>query len=1013
MSGVDVRALLAAAERTGETAAALNAARAAARSGAVTDLDLLSRALQVAFRFDPSLPLLTEALEHTQRAADLLAERGDPDLPLMLSKVASLQTRLAAETGDADLARRAVETGRHALTLLPDEHPGRPAMLSNFGYALLGTAQRTGQIALVREAVSLIRQALKLGGTADPHRGTYLSNLGLGLGQLADVEGDAEAAAGAVAADREALALASSGHADRARLLSNMQGSLGRLASLTGDTRQLREAARMGEESIAATRSEDPRRPGRMLNLANVYQQIHRYTGDLHALTRGVDCSQEAVDTIPVGHGDRPEMLNNLAGVLQLRHDVTGAKADLQAAVGASREAVEAGAAAGHPELPDYRATLGLGLLALHQATGESRLLLHAVEELRAAARNARSRLRRARYHNGLVDALHVLHRRTGLVEPLAEAVAAARAAVAEAPEGHPVRATAWAQLSMCLRSSYRLSGDNSELVESVAAGKEAVARSTDDRIRAYRLSNLAAALIPIGEAPEPEIIREAAALARKAADLLPEGHLSLASVLVNLSNVLLSGPDDPQAMAEAAASAARAVRITTAPPRVRIRAARNWGRAARRSGDSVTSLAAYVLAVDLLVLLAPSELDREDREFGLGEISGLAGEAAAAALDNNCNEQAVQLLERSRGVLFSQRIGVSADIVSQPPPETVLTYAADGPVAILNAAPHRCDVLVLTGEPDRPVRLIELRELTEQRIMEQANILLALCGPAAATRMSFSEYRKLRQDVQAVLAWLWDEVAGRVVEGFDGRRMWWCPVGAMAFLPWHAAGHHDGSDRNVLDRVFSSYTPTLRVLAHARRSVPEHRPAVVITASAPTGETPLNRVADEARVVRSGLADTAVLLLDATRAQVLDALPRHGIAHFACHGVSDWRVPSDSRLMLMDGPLTVTELSGLDLSYARLAYLSACSTTQTNLRLVDEAVHIAAGLMMAGFLQVVGTMWMVDDDDALTISKSFYATLRGDPARASEALCAAVRTLRDRDPHEVMRWAAFVHIGA
>lgn len=1011
MSDADVRALLAAAERTGETAAAVRAARAKARSGTVTDLDLLSRALQLAFRFGGSLPLLAEALEHTQRAADLLAERGDPDLPLMLSKVASVQTKLAAETGDADLAGRALETGRRALTLLPIEHPDRPAMLSNVGFALLGTARRTGQTALVREAVSLIRQALQLGGAADPRRGAYLSNLALGLGQLADADGDAVAAAEAVAAAREALALAPAGHADRARLLSNVQGSLGRLAFLTGDTRPLQEAALMGAQSIAATRQEDPRRPGRLLTLANTYQQIHRDTGDLDALTRAVDCAQQAVDTIPAGHGDRPEMLNNLAGLLRLRHDVTGAQADLREAVRSSREAVEA-AGAGHPELPDYRTNLGLGLFALQQVTGESRLLLDAVEELREAARNARSGLLRARCHNGLVDALHVLHHRTGLAEPLAEAVTAARAAVAEAPEGHPVRATAWAQLSMCLRSSYRLGGDPGELAASVTAGREAVARSTDNRIRAFRLSNLAAALIPIGEPPTPEILTEAAAYARTAADLLPDGHLSLASVLANLTNVLLSGPDDPQAIAEAAAVAARAVKIETAPPRVRIRAARDWGRAARRSGDPVTSLSAYALAVDLLALVAPSELVRDDREFGLGEISGLAGEAAAAALDNGRPEQAVQLLERSRGVLFGQRIDASDGVVSVPPPETMRSCAADGPVVILNAAPHRCDALVLTGDPDHPVRLIELPGLTEQRIMEQANILLALSGPAAATRQSYSAYRQLRHEVEAVLAWQWDEVAGRVVEEYSGRRMWWCPVGAMAFLPWHAAGHHDGSDRSVLDRVRSSYIPTLRALTHARRSVPQHRPAVVIGASAPAGEKPLARVAQEARIVRSGLADAAVPLLDATRAQVLDALPRHGIAHFACHGVSDWRVPSDSRLLLTDGPLTVTQLSGLDLPYATLAYLSACATTRTNLRLVDEAVQVTAGLLMAGFRQVVGTWWAVRDDDALTVSQSFYTELRSDPARASQALHTVVRALRDQDPQDVLRWAAHVHVG-
>ncbi|SDT15762.1 CHAT domain-containing protein [Actinoplanes derwentensis] len=997
MTDVDVRALLAEAEATGETAEMMRAARMAARSGEVADLHLLAEALQVAFRFEGSLPLLTEALEHAQRAAGLLTE-DDPDLPLALSGVGMIQTRLAEETGDPELAGQALETGRRALALLPAEDPNRPGMLSNFSFQLLGAARRTGETVLVTEAIGHSREAVELGGDDDPHRGAYQSNLALGLGILAEETGSPEAAAGAVDADRTALALVPDGHAGRARLLSNVQASLTRLAFLTGDASELAEAARIGAEAVAATRPEDPRRPARLLNLADTHQQIHRYTGSREALAQAMALSREAVATVPAGHGDRPDLLNNLAGLLRLQYSETGAEADLREAAGIAREATETGA--DHPESPDYSANLGLILFALYQVTGESQLLLDSIHAQRTATETARTGLSRAQYHGGLAETLHMLHHRTGRDEPLAEAVTAARAAVAEAPEGHPVRATAWALLGVCLRSSYRLSEDPGELAESVAAAREAVEAAADDRARAYLLSNLAAAMVPVGAPAEPEIVAEAAGYARQAAAVLPDGHPSLASVLANLTNVLLAGPDSPQAMSEAAEAGARAARMETAPPRVRIRAARNWGRAARRGGDTVASLIAYQQAVDLLVRVAPRDLERDDREFGLGEIGGLAGEAAAAALDEDQPELAVELLERSRGVLFGQLIDArgAAPATSLP-----------GPVVILNAAPHRCDALVLDGGP---VRLIELPGLTEQVIMDRANTLLTLTGPAAATKRSYAANRKLRQDVRDVLAWQWDAVASRIVPESGGGRMWWCPVGAMAFLPWHAAGHHDGSGRSVLDRVVSSHIPTLRALNYASRPVPQQRPALVIGAAAPDGETPLTRVAEETELVRSALPGASTPLLDATRAQVLKALPRHGIAHFACHCESDWLVPSDSRLLLMDGPLTVAELSGLDLPHATLAYLSACATTRTNLRLADEAVQVTAGLLMAGFRQVIGTLWKVGDNDGLTVSTAFYTGLRGDPDRAAEVLHTVVRALRDEDPVSVSRWAAYIHAG-
>ena len=50
--------------------------------------------------------------------------------------------------------------------------------------------------------------------------------------------------------------------------------------------------------------------------------------------------------------------------------------------------------------------------------------------------------------------------------------------------------------------------------------------------------------------------------------------------------------------------------------------------------------------------------------------------------------------------------------------------------------------------------------------------------------------------------------------------RVWWVATGSLALLPVHAAGHRDGS-RTLLDRVISSYTPTVRSLTAARASPP------------------------------------------------------------------------------------------------------------------------------------------------------------------------------------------------
>jgi hypothetical protein len=77
------------------------------------------------------------------------------------------------------------------------------------------------------------------------------------------------------------------------------------------------------------------------------------------------------------------------------------------------------------------------------------------------------------------------------------------------------------------------------------------------------------------------------------------------------------------------------------------------------------------------------------------------------------------------------------------------------------------------------------------------------------------------------VLAWIWDTITGPILDHLghthpveEGRRwprIWWSPTGPLTVLPLHAAGHHVDDGRAVLDRVVSSYTPTVRMLTRAR----------------------------------------------------------------------------------------------------------------------------------------------------------------------------------------------------
>jgi CHAT domain-containing protein len=263
---------------------------------------------------------------------------------------------------------------------------------------------------------------------------------------------------------------------------------------------------------------------------------------------------------------------------------------------------------------------------------------------------------------------------------------------------------------------------------------------------------------------------------------------------------------------------------------------------------------------------------------------------------------------------------------------------------------------------------------------------------------------------------------------------LWWCPVGILAYLPLHAAGHHedilDGTPnpRTVLDRVVSSYTATIQSLAYARQAPPDTgavAPVLIVSVPAAPGTATLDNVSDETRRLARILPGARVIEgADAGSDNVLTALTTHPVVHFACHGLSDWDDPGNSRLVLHDHlakPLTIAAISQLRLDGAELAYLSACSTAEAQPRLADEAVHITASFQLAGYRHVIGTLWPVNDQAATDIATDLYSRLtsgdgnRLDTRGAALALHHAVRRLRSGDGRHLAPptlWAAYIHTG-
>jgi CHAT domain-containing protein len=138
---------------------------------------------------------------------------------------------------------------------------------------------------------------------------------------------------------------------------------------------------------------------------------------------------------------------------------------------------------------------------------------------------------------------------------------------------------------------------------------------------------------------------------------------------------------------------------------------------------------------------------------------------------------------------------------------------------------------------------------------------------------------------------------------------------------------------------------------------------------------------------------------------------------HFACHGVQDISNPTESALLLAGtSHLTLSKIIQLSLPHADLAFLSACQTATGAEHLPEEAAHLAAGMLLAGYRGVIATMWKIMDDDAPQVADVVYGQLfkdgNPDATRAAHALHVAIKELRKDKSKSFMSWVPFIHIG-
>lgn len=375
-------------------------------------------------------------------------------------------------------------------------------------------------------------------------------------------------------------------------------------------------------------------------------------------------------------------------------------------------------------------------------------------------------------------------------------------------------------------------------------------------------------------------------------------------------------------------------------------------------------------------------------------------------------------------------------------------TVVLDGPIVAVNVHTSFCTALVITKEKFFQV---SLRKLSLRDVVTNVNLILGnskdrICrGPL---RTKAKRNARLRE----ILRWLWESVVKPIFASLGYNQLcspespkphlWWHASGLASLLPLHAAGCYEGqSTEFAMNYAQCSYTPTIKALRYAsiRPALPQplQKPDFVVVGmpETPDGKSaPLPNALREMGNVRDsvGFRTHVKELLTPSRAEVISSLENARFIHLACHGVSNTLDPSKSHLKLYNSvegrveALTVQDLNDADRisEHAKLAYLSACSTTKSSrTELSFESIHIVSAFQLLGFSQVIGTMWQVTHDAAEVVAAEFYKALVAEQTRplafkvgqgrATRALYSAVRKLQEEDFEDVLSWVPFVHFGA
>ncbi|MFF2627026.1 CHAT domain-containing protein [Kitasatospora griseola] len=613
-------------------------------------------------------------------AMDTLVELARSAMPRTAADKAHLQLRwslLAVALGTryrvmgvAGDGSEAVRVMREALAAADPDDAQYSVLLSNLGEILVTGFLRDDNPSDLDAAIEAYERAFRTVLPTAPARAEYLPKLTSALRLRYDDRRSAGGLEHIVAVVRSAVADERPAPDCRSSSLSELARVFEWRFHHTGDRADLDAAVGAAREAVNLEAGSGTRSTPLLSRLSSVLFTRYEQMGNAADLDEAISTLERALADRPVGDEARLVQLHNHAVYVHVRALLTGSSADLDRSVVELREV----ASARSPDDPgrslDFY-SLGLALRVRHSHLGEDADLHSAVEAHRTSLQEAAADpLMRATAAFGLANTLSLLFERTRDKAVLDEAITLAVAAEPDFPEHGGNVSQPLSILSWLLRTRVDLPGDPdpADVAEMLRVSKRMIDTThPDSHNYGLLLRNRAAALVTAAQVRRDALLLdEAVDTAQQAVDATHPGDARRAEWLWSLGLIRQKryGVTGNRADLEATLACWReAARDRYGAPDMVMRCAVRAGRLAAGKGDIDGAVADYSLAVKQLPTVAWHGMRTEVRSDTLRRWSGLASEAAGAAIAAGQPVTAIEVLEQGRSVIWTQALDLRSDL--------------------------------------------------------------------------------------------------------------------------------------------------------------------------------------------------------------------------------------------------------------------------------------------------------------------------------------------------------------